>query len=88
MSNYSFFQHKQCEYFPCHKNMEESDFNCLFCYCPLYALGDECGGNPTWLENGVKSCEHCTFPHHRDNYEGVLQKLRVLYAKVQKDKEI
>ncbi len=25
----------------CHKNADPDDFNCLFCYCPLYALGGE-----------------------------------------------
>lgn len=35
---YSFFQHTQCEFFPCHKTAKPEDFNCLFCYCPLYAL--------------------------------------------------
>ena len=43
--HYSFFQHTQCEFFPCHKTAKPEDFNCLFCYCPLYALGDKCGGN-------------------------------------------
>ena len=27
---YSFFQHKECEYFPCHKVKNEEEFNCLF----------------------------------------------------------
>ena len=34
---YSYFSHKKCEFFPCHKNADPDDFNCLFCYCPLYA---------------------------------------------------
>ena len=37
--NYSFMQNRDCEYFPCHAGVSEEDFNCLFCYCPLYALG-------------------------------------------------
>ena len=45
MEHFKFFQNKKCEYFPCHKTKNEEDFNCLFCYCPLYALGDKCGGN-------------------------------------------
>ncbi len=36
--NYKFFNHKNCEYFPCHKTNKPDEFNCLFCYCPLYAL--------------------------------------------------
>ena len=38
---YSYFSHKKCEFFPCHKNADPDDFNCLFCYCPLYALGEK-----------------------------------------------
>ena len=36
--HYSFFQNRECEYFPCHKGADPETFNCLFCYCPLYAL--------------------------------------------------
>ncbi|MCI9123841.1 MAG: metal-binding protein [Eubacterium sp.] len=74
-SHFSFFQHTQCEYFPCHKGIEPGSFNCLFCYCPLYALGQDCGGNPQFTKNGVKDCTHCTFPHQRDHYGSVIQRL-------------
>ena len=37
--HYRFFQHRGCEYFPCHAGVAQEDFNCLFCLCPLYALG-------------------------------------------------
>ena len=66
--NYSFFQHPACEYFPCHKTEHPEDFNCLFCYCPLYALGRKCGGNFRYNEKGVKDCTHCLVPHRRENY--------------------
>ena len=49
--NYSFFSNKKCEYFPCHKvsdEIAEKDFNCLFCYCPLY-LKEKCPGNPVYF---------------------------------------
>ena len=67
-----FFQNRGCPYFPCHRGVEEKDFNCLFCYCPLYALGEGCGGSFRYTESGVKSCEGCSFPHLRENYEKVL----------------
>ena len=73
---YRFFQNRECEYFPCHGGVPEEDFNCLFCYCPLYPLGENCGGGFTLLENGVKDCSGCTFPHRRENYEKVLAALR------------
>ena len=68
--SYKYFQNRECEYFPCHKTNGE-DFNCLFCYCPLYALGDKCGGNFTYTEQGYKDCSACLFPHRAANYETI-----------------
>ena len=75
---FAFFSHKNCEYFPCHQGIPIEDFNCLFCYCPLYVLGEQCGGNPKLLENGIKDCSNCNFPHHRDNYSAVTVKFHEL----------
>ena len=72
--NYKFFQHKACEFFPCHETKDIDNFNCLFCYCPLYALGENCGGNFKILENGVKDCSNCLLPHKRSNYDYIGQK--------------
>ena len=33
--HYTWFQNKECEYFPCHKGVREEEFNCLFCYWVL-----------------------------------------------------
>lgn len=75
MANYNFFQNKECEYFPCHQNADTDNFSCLFCYCPLYALGDACGGNFTYTENGIKDCSACMKPHRRENYDKILEKM-------------
>ena len=75
MEHYKFCQNRQCEYFPCHKGIADADFNCLFCYCPLYALGDKCGGNFRYLENGIKDCSNCLIPHRRENYGFVMSKM-------------
>ncbi len=66
-SHYTFFSHTDCEYFPCHKTDNPGDFNCMFCYCPLYALGEDCGGNYKYIEGGVKDCSDCLLPHRRDS---------------------
>ena len=58
-----FFTNHECAYFPCHEGLEPEAFNCLFCFCPLYALGPNCGGDFTYLENGVKDCSNCVRPH-------------------------
>lgn len=70
----SYFENRECEYFPCHKNAGEH-FNCLFCFCPLYALGSECGGNFSYTEQGVKDCSACLIPHSEKGHEHVFSKL-------------
>ena len=66
--HYSYFQNRDCEFFPCHKGADGENFNCLFCYCPLYALGDKCGGAFRYTESGRKDCTGCLFPHRQENY--------------------
>ena len=75
MEHYKFNQNRKCEFFPCHKGMREEDFSCLFCYCPLYALGNKCGGNFEYLENGIKDCSNCLVPHRRENYDWIMEKM-------------
>ena len=72
--NYSFTQHRACEFFPCHKTDDPDNFNCLFCYCPLYTLGSKCGGNFVYLENGHKDCSNCLVPHRRSSYSYIISK--------------
>ena len=57
--HYKFFQNRECEYFPCHKTNDPEHFNCLFCFCPLYALGERCGGGLQYTESGIKDCSAC-----------------------------
>ncbi|MGL4607388.1 MAG: cysteine-rich small domain-containing protein [Eubacteriaceae bacterium] len=79
---FKFFQHTKCEYFPCHEGIPTEEFNCLFCYCPLYALGKECGGNFVFTKEGVKNCSHCSFPHIKKNYDSLLENILLLIEQV------
>lgn len=72
--HFSFLQNRECEYFPCHAAADPDSFNCLFCYCPLYTLGNSCGGSFVYLENGVKDCSACILPHRRESYGYVLSR--------------
>ena len=74
--HYAFFQNRECECFPCHASVKEEDFNCLFCYCPLYALGDKCRGNYRYTEGGVKECSQCHFPHCRESYGAIMDRFQ------------
>lgn len=78
----SFFQNRECRYFPCHTGIPEEEFNCLFCFCPLYTLGKQCGGNYVYTEKHIKSCQDCSFPHRRENYETILKRFDEISAVV------
>ncbi len=82
--HYAFYQNRDCEFFPCHAGADPESFNCLFCYCPLYCLGERCGGSFRYLENGIKDCSGCLFPHRPDNYDAVTHKLSEVTALVSK----
>ena len=76
MEHYKYFCNRECEFFPCHKNIDEKDFSCLFCYCPLY--GTDCGGDGE-IVNGVRDCSNCTIPHNRNNYDYIMEKLKARF---------
>lgn len=74
--SYRFFENRDCRYFPCHKGL--ADFNCLFCYCPLYGR-EHCPGNPHYMEkNGrtIKVCTDCSFPHRPKSYDKMIELLK------------
>ncbi len=71
-----FFANRECQYYPCHKGIEE--LNCLFCYCPFY-LREHCPGNPAYFEkngNRIKDCTNCTFPHRPESYDIIVEWIR------------
>ncbi|MCL2177308.1 MAG: cysteine-rich small domain-containing protein [Firmicutes bacterium] len=95
--SYKFFQNRACEFFPCHEVKEVDlgidfggsleNFNCLFCFCPLYNLKDECGnytcGGEFKLiqsnsagEKIIKDCTNCILVHIKENYDKVITKLK------------
>lgn len=85
MADHSFFQNSECEYFPCHKVADKESFNCLFCYCPLYSLGADCGGNFVYTEDGIKDCSNCTIPHRKENYQLILEKMGQIIERTKKE---
>lgn len=75
-----FFRNTACDYFPCHPGADPQRFNCLFCFCPLYFLDGDCGGNFTRTKAGVKDCTTCLLPHSPEGYDYILKKLRKAYG--------
>ncbi|MDO5455694.1 MAG: cobalamin biosynthesis protein [Eubacteriales bacterium] len=86
--NYSFFQNTACEYFPCHSIEDPAQFNCLFCYCPLYMLGPRCGGNFHYSGKGVKVCTDCVYPHRRSSYMEIIGRFPEIRAAMQGSAEV
>lgn len=85
-NNFSFINHSKCEYFPCHKGVNEEEFNCLFCYCPLFLLGEDCGGNFTYLSSGVKDCTNCNIPHSKNGFDYIQNKFPEILCKLMENK--
>ena len=83
---YAFFQNWECEHFPCHKTNRE-DFNCLFCYCPLYALGERCGGKVKYTAKGIKDCSDCLIPHSPGGYDYVISRFPLVAELARKKEE-
>lgn len=73
-NSFSYFCNKDCQFFPCHDITASENFNCLFCYCPLYRFND-CQGNYIIMSNGIKDCSRCFIPHNPDNYNFIVEKL-------------
>lgn len=78
--HFSYFCNCECEYFPCHPKADPDNFNCLFCYCPLYILGDRCGGSFVYLPNGYKDCSLCLYPHLHENYHAITKRYQEILA--------
>ena len=74
----TFFQNKDCPYFPCHQTLNHDEFNCMFCYCPLYTLGESCGGNFCYTQQGIKDCSNCILPHSAQGHLYVMSKFSEL----------
>lgn len=72
--HHRFVSNSRCEYFPCHNGIAPEQFNCLFCYCPLYVLDDRCGGQFSYTKDGVKDCSACTLPHSPQGYDHIVSR--------------
>lgn len=64
-NSYKYFKNTDCKYFPCHKGLSD-DFNCLFCYCPMYSMPN-CPGSKTYIEKNGKKLRYAQTVHfHTD----------------------
>jgi len=76
--SHRYFNNEKCMFFPCHSLPDNGEFNCLFCYCPLYPLGDDCDGIYKWVEHEnikIKLCMDCHLPHIPEHYDMIMDKL-------------
>jgi len=84
MKDSFFYQNRNCAYYPCHEGADSGNFNCFHCYCPLYALGEKCGGGFRYTEKGIKDCSACLLPHLPGGNEYIVNKLPLLAELVRK----
>ena len=83
--SFKFFQNKECEYFPCHKKVPLNQFNCIFCFCPLYNY-HKCGGIIKYIEDILvdtkniiyrRDCSSCDLPHYKNQYDNIINAVRL-----------
>lgn len=72
--SYRFYTNHDCKFLPCHETKDIENFNCLFCYCPLFMMEEKCGGNFEY-KDGVKDCSNCKIPHNPKGYDYINEKL-------------
>jgi len=78
-NSHRYFRNVDCAYFPCHEVKNPEEFNCLFCYCPLYFIED-CGGNNE-DKYGIKDCSNCLIPHKPNGYDYINKKIMEINEK-------
>ena len=72
-NNWKTFQHRKCEFFPCHEGADKKTFSCLQCYCPIYWF---CGSRIGGLD-----CKDCMFPHDPKMHGAMQECLKNLYKR-------
>jgi len=72
-NNWKAFQHRKCEFFPCHEGADEETFSCLQCYCPIFW---HCGTRIAGMD-----CSQCMFPHDPKMHDAMQQCIATLYKK-------
>ena len=83
--HYAYYQNRDCEFFPCHPGADPENFNCLFCYCPLYMLGRDCGGACSYTPKGFKDCTSCLYPHRAEHYGEIMARFAEIAARMAAD---
>ena len=82
-NGFCYFSNQACEFYPCHHVDDPEFFNCMMCYCPLYFLPEDCGGNYTLSSRGIRDCSKCTIPHDPGGYEYIINKLKQIMKDIQ-----
>lgn len=88
MNTTTFFSNTACAYFPCHEGVDVREFNCLFCYCPLYALGAACGGDYSYTSAGIKDCSACTRLHRGDGGAAIVRECFAELARLAREGDV
>lgn len=60
-----------CDYLPCHKELEACDF----CYCPFYPCADAITGGEWIKGKDVWSCQHCDWIHLEKPCQSIREEL-------------
>lgn len=60
-THYQFFCNRECEYFPCHKNADPDNFNCLFATAHYTHLAKNAVGSFATFQMEIKTAQIVLF---------------------------
>lgn len=65
-NSYKFFENLGCKYYPCHSGIKKGEFNCLYCFCPIFVV---------CKRHSKSGCEFCKVPHDKGSYKFMMLEL-------------
>ena len=72
---------RKCKYFPCHERVAEREFDCMWCYCPLYEI--DCAGRYEIVgKDMVKDCTNCIMPHAKEGIKYILRRINQFFDRI------
>ena len=77
---------KACNYYPCHKNLED----CTFCNCPFYVCGNKRRGKYITNSEGklVWDCSQCEWIHKRSTVDRIFKEINKIFYSIKKNSRV
>jgi Zn-finger protein len=76
---------KDCNYYPCHDGIIEEEYQCEFCFCPIYPCNiEKTGGKIISGRDGsqIWDCSDCIIVHEKENFNKIKKGLHNIIQEI------